>query len=113
MLRALDTGDKLEPRDKIRASAARVGLGVPNVSGLCSTLVMHNCMRLPSYYLAFGINFYSVFQRRSNCKNQCSLDLKRNHIEAAVSGASDLNDDSDHSLFNGSFVNQLSPSFDF
>ena len=30
-LRALDSGEKLSPRDKIRASAARVGLGVPQV----------------------------------------------------------------------------------
>jgi hypothetical protein len=30
-LRGLDSGEKLDPRDKIRATAARVGLGVPNV----------------------------------------------------------------------------------
>jgi hypothetical protein len=28
-LRGLDSGEKLEPRDKIRATAARVGLAVP------------------------------------------------------------------------------------
>jgi hypothetical protein len=31
-LRDLDTGEKLSPRDKIRATAGRVGLGVPRVS---------------------------------------------------------------------------------
>lgn len=30
-LRGLDSGEKLDPRDKIRATAGRVGLGVPNV----------------------------------------------------------------------------------
>ena len=30
-LRGLDSGEKLDPRDKIRATAARVGLGVPKV----------------------------------------------------------------------------------
>jgi hypothetical protein len=31
-LRDLDSGEKLEPRDKIRATGGRVGLGVPKVS---------------------------------------------------------------------------------
>lgn len=31
-LRGLDFGEKLEPRDKIRATASRVGLAVPRVS---------------------------------------------------------------------------------
>ena len=31
-LRALDTGERLDPRAKIRATASRVGLGVPNFS---------------------------------------------------------------------------------
>ena len=31
-LRNLDTGEKLSPRDKIRATAGRVGLSVPRVS---------------------------------------------------------------------------------
>lgn len=31
-LRGLDSGEKLDARDKIRATAGRVGLGVPNVS---------------------------------------------------------------------------------
>lgn len=31
-LRSLDSGEKLDPRDKIRATAARVGLGVPKFS---------------------------------------------------------------------------------
>lgn len=30
-LRGLDSGEKLDPRDKIRATAARVGLGIPKV----------------------------------------------------------------------------------
>jgi hypothetical protein len=30
-LRELDTGERLDPRDKIRATAARVGLAVPQV----------------------------------------------------------------------------------
>lgn len=30
-LRGLDSGEKLDPRDKIRATAARVGLGIPQV----------------------------------------------------------------------------------
>jgi len=29
-LRALDSGEKLDPRDKIRATASRVGLSVPS-----------------------------------------------------------------------------------
>ena len=29
-LRSLDTGEKLDPRDKIRATANRVGLSVPS-----------------------------------------------------------------------------------
>ena len=33
-LRGLDFGEKLDPRDKIRATAARVGLGVPHVSSI-------------------------------------------------------------------------------
>lgn len=33
-LRDLDSGEKLEPRDKIRATGGRVGLGVPKVSNL-------------------------------------------------------------------------------
>ena len=31
-LRGLDTGEKLDPREKIRATAGRVGLSVPRVS---------------------------------------------------------------------------------
>ena len=31
-LRDLDSGEKLDPRDKIRATGGRVGLGVPKVS---------------------------------------------------------------------------------
>ena len=31
-LRELDSGEKLSPRDKVRATAGRVGLGVPKVS---------------------------------------------------------------------------------
>jgi hypothetical protein len=31
-LRGLDSGEKLAPRDKIRATAARVGLAVPRFS---------------------------------------------------------------------------------
>jgi hypothetical protein len=31
LLRGLDTGEKLDPRDKIRATARRVGLSVPRV----------------------------------------------------------------------------------
>ena len=31
-LRGLDTGEKLDQRDKIRATASRVGLSVPTVS---------------------------------------------------------------------------------
>ena len=31
-LRGLDTGEKLDPREKIRATASRVGLSVPRVS---------------------------------------------------------------------------------
>ncbi len=31
-LRGLDSGEKLDPRDKIKATAARVGLGIPQVS---------------------------------------------------------------------------------
>jgi len=34
-LRELDTGEKLSPRDKIRATAGRVGLSVPFVSKDC------------------------------------------------------------------------------
>ena len=30
-LRGLDSGEKLDPRDKIRATASRVGLGIPQV----------------------------------------------------------------------------------
>jgi hypothetical protein len=30
-LRDLDSGEKLDPREKIRSTAARVGLGVPKV----------------------------------------------------------------------------------
>jgi len=33
-LRGLDSGEKLDPRDKIRHTAARVGLSVPKVSPL-------------------------------------------------------------------------------
>jgi len=31
-IRELDSGDKMKPRDLIRATAARVGLGVPQVT---------------------------------------------------------------------------------
>ena len=33
-LRELDSGERLDPRDKIRATARRVGLAVPRVSFL-------------------------------------------------------------------------------
>ena len=33
-LRDLDSGEKLDPRDKIRATGGRVGLGVPKVNNL-------------------------------------------------------------------------------
>lgn len=36
-LRSLDSGEKLEPRDKIRATGGRVGLGVPKVHFLFSS----------------------------------------------------------------------------
>lgn len=35
-LRGLDSGEKLDPRDKIKATAARVGLGVPKVNFFCN-----------------------------------------------------------------------------
>lgn len=34
-LRELDSGEKLDPRDKIRATARRVGLSVPRVRICC------------------------------------------------------------------------------
>ena len=40
-LRGLDSGEKLDPRDKIRATAARVGLGVPKVCYYSDSL---NCL---------------------------------------------------------------------
>lgn len=35
-IRELDSGQKMKPRDLIRATAARVGLGVPQVRHLLS-----------------------------------------------------------------------------
>ncbi len=42
-LRYLDTGEKLEPREKIQATARRVGLSVPQVCIVESSffIVMH------------------------------------------------------------------------
>jgi hypothetical protein len=37
-LRELDSGERLDPRDKVKASAARVGLSVPEVQ-----YVDHQC----------------------------------------------------------------------
>lgn len=44
-LRELDSGEKLSPRDKVRATAGRVGLGVPKVSRYLDGMMFH----LPLY----------------------------------------------------------------
>ena len=44
-LRDLDSGEKLEPRDKIRATGGRVGLGVPKVSWRSFSIVIITILR--------------------------------------------------------------------
>lgn len=46
-LRYLDTGEKLDPREKIQATARRVGLTVPQVGVLSDCFTFFACIKLP------------------------------------------------------------------
>ena len=47
-LRELDSGEKLNPRDKVRATAGRVGLSVPKVRVPSWLRLLYRCSRFSS-----------------------------------------------------------------
>lgn len=68
-LRYLDTGEKLDPREKIQATARRVGLTVPQVRFILDTITFY----LISYdlFIHFSPLFisYSIWMIRKSLHN--------------------------------------------
>lgn len=54
-LRSLDSGEKLDPRDKIKATAGRVGLSVPKVY-----YFYYYCRLYNDYYYYYYTNIFFI-----------------------------------------------------
>lgn len=71
-LRYLDSGDKLDPREKIKNTAARVGLAVPKVGNCDSETLCYRCLLL--FLFAFTCSF--LMSSRRKLRNRSMLNLE-------------------------------------